>query len=343
MPAPMAVTLTVRRTTRPWPFAGGGVGDGHLGPGQSFQLGQERRQVAFDRQQVVRATAGEVADMAPLGVQRVGGDDRPGDVHAVQQRAERVDLIGLPSTTACPSTTPVAVSNAASRCVARSLPRRAPRAAFRIRNDQEADLVKAPSAMDRNDGGCPTAAVMFGVPGIRVLAAGEVGGEPHVLVEIVERVGGCRSCGVVAAAHQRQEHLLRRAVRASASGGDVAQADLAVRRGGLPGEPTLQDRGHPHVREPSWSARSRDDQWVTPSRCGGGSDVVDRPRPTRFRSIVQTGQPLGAYRFYQPITVGLEALTHPVVVAGPSRPRSVGQGQSGRVRPGGWRPTVRTR
>jgi hypothetical protein len=111
MPAPMAVTLTVRRTTRPWPFAGGGVGDGHLGPGQSFQLGQERRQVAFDRQQVVRATAGEVADMAPLGVratagevadmaplgvQRVGGDDRPGDVHAVQQRAERVDLIGLP-------------------------------------------------------------------------------------------------------------------------------------------------------------------------------------------------------------------------------------------------------
>jgi ferredoxin len=65
--------------------------------------------------------------------------------------------------------------------------------------------------MDRNDGGCPTAAVMFGVPGIRVLAAGEVGGEPHVLVEIVERVGGCRSCGVVAAAHRRRERLLRAA------------------------------------------------------------------------------------------------------------------------------------
>jgi hypothetical protein len=30
--------------------------------------------------------------------------------------------------------------------------------------------------MDCNDGGCLTAAVMFGVPGIRVLAAGEVGG-----------------------------------------------------------------------------------------------------------------------------------------------------------------------
>jgi transposase len=63
--------------------------------------------------------------------------------------------------------------------------------------------------MDCNDGGCLTAAAMFGVPGIRVLAAGEVGGELHLLVETVERVGGCRSCGVVAAAHRRREHLLR--------------------------------------------------------------------------------------------------------------------------------------
>jgi hypothetical protein len=59
-----------------------------------------------------------------------------------------------------------------------------------------------------NDGGCLTAAVMFGVAGIRVLAAGEVGGELHLLVETVERVGGCRCCGVVAVAHRRREHLL---------------------------------------------------------------------------------------------------------------------------------------
>ena len=63
--------------------------------------------------------------------------------------------------------------------------------------------------MDCNDGGCLTAAVMFGVAGIRVLAAGEVGGELHLLVETVERVGGCRCCGVVAVAHRRREHLLR--------------------------------------------------------------------------------------------------------------------------------------
>ncbi len=63
--------------------------------------------------------------------------------------------------------------------------------------------------MDCRDGGCSTAAVMFGVPGIAVLAAGEVGGELHLLVETTDRIGGCRSCGVVGVAHRRREHLLR--------------------------------------------------------------------------------------------------------------------------------------
>ena len=51
--------------------------------------------------------------------------------------------------------------------------------------------------MDCRDGGCSTAAVMFGVSGIAVLAAAGVGGELHLLVETAERVGGCRGCGVV--------------------------------------------------------------------------------------------------------------------------------------------------
>jgi len=63
--------------------------------------------------------------------------------------------------------------------------------------------------MDCSDGGCLTAAVMFGVDGVRVLAAGEVGRELHLLVETVPRVEGCRSCGVVAVPHRRREHLLR--------------------------------------------------------------------------------------------------------------------------------------
>ena len=63
--------------------------------------------------------------------------------------------------------------------------------------------------MDCSDGGCLTAAVMFGVSGVRVLAAGEVDGELHLLVETTEQVQGCRACGVVALAHCRREHLLR--------------------------------------------------------------------------------------------------------------------------------------
>jgi transposase len=63
--------------------------------------------------------------------------------------------------------------------------------------------------MDCSDGGCPTAAVMFGIEGVRVLAAGEVDGELHLLVETNEQVEGCRSCAGVSAAHRRREHLLR--------------------------------------------------------------------------------------------------------------------------------------
>ena len=50
---------------------------------------------------------------------------------------------------------------------------------------------------------------MFGVSGVRVLAAGEVDGELHLLVETTEQVQGCRVCGVVALAHRRRERLLR--------------------------------------------------------------------------------------------------------------------------------------
>ena len=63
--------------------------------------------------------------------------------------------------------------------------------------------------MDCSDGGCPTAAVMFGIGGLRVLAAGELGGELHLLVETSEQLEGCQPCGVVAATDWRPEHLLR--------------------------------------------------------------------------------------------------------------------------------------
>lgn len=44
--------------------------------------------------------------------------------------------------------------------------------------------------MDCSDDGCPTAAVMFGTETVRVLAAGEVDGELHLLVETTERIEG---------------------------------------------------------------------------------------------------------------------------------------------------------
>ena len=39
---------------------------------------------------------------------------------------------------------------------------------------------------------------MFGVLGIRGAAAAEIRGELHLLVETMDRTGGCRPCGVVA-------------------------------------------------------------------------------------------------------------------------------------------------
>jgi hypothetical protein len=49
----------------------------------------------LDDQQVVGATPGQVFGVAPLGVQRVRGDDRAGDVYPVQQRGEHGNLIGF--------------------------------------------------------------------------------------------------------------------------------------------------------------------------------------------------------------------------------------------------------
>ncbi len=57
--------------------------------------------------------------------------------------------------------------------------------------------------------GCPTAAVMFGVPGVRVLAAEyERGGGLRLTVETDRQVEGCHQCGVLAVPHDRRQHLL---------------------------------------------------------------------------------------------------------------------------------------
>ena len=61
--------------------------------------------------------------------------------------------------------------------------------------------------MDCNDG-YPTAAVMFGVPGVRVLAAEQERGGLHLTIETDQQVEGCHGCGALAVHHGRREHLL---------------------------------------------------------------------------------------------------------------------------------------
>ena len=51
--------------------------------------------VALARDHIVRAAPDQVAGVLPLGVRRVGGDDRIGDAQAVQQRGEQGDFAGL--------------------------------------------------------------------------------------------------------------------------------------------------------------------------------------------------------------------------------------------------------
>jgi len=56
--------------------------------------------------------------------------------------------------------------------------------------------------------GCPTAAVMFSVPGVRGLAAQREPDGLCLTVETDQSVEGCRRCGVLAVPHGRREHLL---------------------------------------------------------------------------------------------------------------------------------------
>ncbi len=56
--------------------------------------------------------------------------------------------------------------------------------------------------------GCPRAAVMFGVPGVRVLDVDADDGGLRLTVETDARVEGCRECGVLAVPHDRREHRL---------------------------------------------------------------------------------------------------------------------------------------
>ena len=81
--------------------------------------------------------------------------------------------------------------------------------------------------------GCPTAAVMFGVPRVRVLATQSDGVGLRLTVETERQVEGCRGCGVRVVPHGRREHLLHDDVRAPAGPDGLAQAGVALPRTGV--------------------------------------------------------------------------------------------------------------
>jgi len=94
----------------------GAVQHGDAMPGQAGAAVQEGGLVGLDREQVVRLLASdEELGGIGVGVQRVGGDHRTGQVQVGQQRGEPRDFAGAPSTWRWASTARVVWSIAASK------------------------------------------------------------------------------------------------------------------------------------------------------------------------------------------------------------------------------------
>jgi hypothetical protein len=77
----------------------GAVQLGDAVPGQALTAVQQGRLVGLDLKQVVRVLVGhqELGGLR-VGLERISGDHRPGQVEPVQQRGEGGDLFGAPPT-----------------------------------------------------------------------------------------------------------------------------------------------------------------------------------------------------------------------------------------------------
>lgn len=74
--------------------------DRHLGPGQRFEQGVQRRLVRLHGHHQIGAAGGDLAGVCGLGVQRIRDDDHAVQgaeqlLDLVQQRSERRDLVRL--------------------------------------------------------------------------------------------------------------------------------------------------------------------------------------------------------------------------------------------------------
>lgn len=84
IPACTVTAFTVRVLTRPC-AAPDPDPDRYLLPRQGFELGKQRRLVAFHGQHMVRTPGVQGGGGAALGVRRVGRDDHVGQVETVEQ------------------------------------------------------------------------------------------------------------------------------------------------------------------------------------------------------------------------------------------------------------------
>jgi hypothetical protein len=85
-----------------------------VAPGQLGELATQPGLVALHRQHPVRAAGMQVGDVLALCVQRVGSEDRAGQVEpgeGVEQRSEPVDLAGLAVDSDLPEHNPSALIN----------------------------------------------------------------------------------------------------------------------------------------------------------------------------------------------------------------------------------------
>lgn len=77
------------------PALAGAAGDRDLPPEQGGELREQAGLVALDREHVMRAAPGQIVGVGALGMHRIRGDDRTGDVNPVQQYREHRDLVRL--------------------------------------------------------------------------------------------------------------------------------------------------------------------------------------------------------------------------------------------------------
>ena len=95
-PAATAAALRVRCSSRPCPRSCWRCTGRDVPPGQVLDLGVQAWLVLLHDQDVMRLLLrDQELGVIALGMQRVGGDDAPGQVQGLQQRREPGDLVGL--------------------------------------------------------------------------------------------------------------------------------------------------------------------------------------------------------------------------------------------------------